>query len=95
MNPNHSTNFSSTSHSSKKQKDATKSITDAPQYQGLTTLLIITLAALLSGCVLPHHPEEIDICDNVDDDMTLCHFYPSDTPYMRSKISERAPRYQM
>ena len=91
MNPNNSMKFSSTIHSCAEQNIATKSTTDAPLRQGLSTLLVITLATILSGCVLPHHPEEVDICDNVENDMTQCHFYPSDTPYMRSKTSERAP----
>lgn len=92
MNPNHSMKFSSTIHSCAEQNIATKSTTGAPLGQRLSTLLVITLATILSGCVLPHHPEEVDICDNVEDDMTQCHFYPSDTPYMRSKTSERAPK---
>ena len=93
MNPNHSINFPSTANScSAMQKVTTKPVTEARLCHGFSTLLVITLTAILSGCVLPHHPEESDICDNVEDDMTQCHFYPSDTPYMRSKTTERAPK---
>ncbi|MGS0828315.1 polysaccharide biosynthesis/export family protein [Shewanella sp. 0m-8] len=43
------------------------------------------LCLLLSACVTPHHPEESQICaGNGDDNMTQCHFYSRDTPYMRS-----------
>lgn len=93
MNPNHSFSFpGNTQELVAAPKVAIRPLVGKCVCHGFSTLLIITLTVLLSGCVLPHHPDEVDICDNVEDDMTQCHFYPSDTPYMRSKTSERAAK---
>ncbi|MCL1057906.1 polysaccharide biosynthesis/export family protein [Shewanella gelidimarina] len=93
MNPNHSLNLSATvKHSALPQNAQLSPVIKVKQLSALSGLLIIAIATALSGCVLPHHPEEADICDNIEDDMTQCHFYDNDTPYMRSKTSERAPK---
>ena len=42
---------------------------------------------LLSACVTPHAPEQKAICDAENTDMTQCHFYDRDTPYLRSKTA--------
>ncbi|PKG75779.1 sugar transporter [Shewanella sp. GutCb] len=93
MNPNHCLNLSATvQHSALPQNIQLSPVSKVKQLSALSGLLIIAIATVLSGCVLPHHPEEADICDNIEDDMTQCHFYDNDTPYMRSKTSERAPK---
>ncbi|GIU18143.1 MULTISPECIES: polysaccharide biosynthesis/export family protein [unclassified Shewanella] len=53
----------------------------------LTVALLTCLCLLqLTACVTPHRPEKAAICaGNSDDNMTQCHFYDRDTPYMRIK----------
>ncbi|GIU36931.1 polysaccharide biosynthesis/export family protein [Shewanella schlegeliana] len=49
---------------------------------------------LLTACVTPHHPEEAAICNgNNNDNMTQCHFYDRNTPYMRSKNGAKAASF--
>ncbi|MCL1145189.1 polysaccharide biosynthesis/export family protein [Shewanella marinintestina] len=53
----------------------------------IAALILVIIAPLLSACVTPHAPEQKAICDEDNNDMTLCHFYDSDTPYLRSKAN--------
>ncbi|ABV86754.1 polysaccharide biosynthesis/export family protein [Shewanella pealeana] len=61
-------------------------------YKAFALVMSICLSLLLlTACVTPHRPEKAVICaGNSDDNMTQCHFYDRDTPYMRSNKSAQA-----
>ncbi|MCK8043284.1 polysaccharide biosynthesis/export family protein [Shewanella sp. 1CM18E] len=59
-----------------------------------TTIAVLPLI-MLSACVTPHAPEQKAVCDAENNDMTQCHFYDRDTPYLRSKTDKRQAQTQV
>ncbi|WOT06348.1 polysaccharide biosynthesis/export family protein [Shewanella youngdeokensis] len=93
MDCNHSLNQPMTAaYGAQQTRSGANSLPAKRQLNAFSALLLMAIATALTGCVLPGHPEEAQICDSVEDDMTQCHFYDSDTPYMRSKTTKRAPK---
>ncbi|WP_299810806.1 polysaccharide biosynthesis/export family protein [uncultured Shewanella sp.] len=59
-------------------------------------LMTCLFAFLLTACVTPQRPEKDAICaGSSEDNLTQCHFYDSDTPYMRSNKTAHAASSQL